>query len=109
MPTQKALDTYQFAKDANFDKFSLIVAAGGDGSYHEVINGMLARKDKKKLPVALIPNGSGNDTCRSLGFNTLDDALNNIVNAEVVKCDTIRTLLDYDDEESIPKQPESCL
>ena len=109
MPTQKALDTYQFAKDADLDKYSLVVAAGGDGSYHEVVNGMLARSDKKKLPVALIPNGSGNDTCRSLGFNTLDDALNNIVNAEVVKCDTIRTLLDYATEEEVPKDQESQL
>jgi diacylglycerol kinase family enzyme len=42
------------------------VAVGGDGTYHEVVNGMLHREDKKKIPVGFIPNGSGNDTLRSL-------------------------------------------
>lgn len=45
----------------------MLVAAGGDGSYHEVVNGMLARTDKKKIPIGLIPNGSGNDTCTAIG------------------------------------------
>ena len=40
-----------------------MVAVGGDGTMHEVVNGMLHRKDKKRLPIAFIPNGSGNDLC----------------------------------------------
>lgn len=55
------------------------MAAGGDGSYHEVINGMLARPDGKKLPIAMIPNGSGNDLCTSIGIMNLNDALDYIV------------------------------
>jgi len=43
--------------------FSAIIISGGDGTIHEVINGLMRRQDKKKLPIALIPNGSGNDTC----------------------------------------------
>lgn len=108
-PTKKAFDTYYFAKEADLSKYSMIVAAGGDGSYHEVVNGMLARQDGKKLPVALIPNGSGNDTCRSLGFTTLAEALDNIINAEVVKVDTIRTLVDYDSFEDIPKNDDKIM
>ena len=53
----------------------MLVAAGGDGTYHEVINGMLARRDGKKIPIGMIPNGSGNDTCRSIGAGQLDQAL----------------------------------
>lgn len=77
----------------------MLVAAGGDGSYHEVVNGMLARQDKKKLPIGMIPNGSGNDTCSSLGVMNLEDALNYIVNAEVLSIDTVRCLIDHDEYE----------
>ena len=68
-----------FAKDLEIEKYSVIVAAGGDGTYHEVINGMLNRADGRKVPVALLPNGSGNDLCRALGIMTLDHGLDYIV------------------------------
>lgn len=109
-PTKKRHDTYFYAKEADFSKYSMLAACGGDGSYHEVINGMLARDDKLKLPVALVPNGSGNDTCTSLGIKNLDDSLNAIVNAEVLKIDTIKILMDYDNESQVPddKKLNSC-
>jgi len=71
--TKKAGDTYTMPRDEiDLDKYSMLVACGGDGTYHEVINGMLARKDGKKIPIGMLPNGSGNDTCRSLGAEHLD-------------------------------------
>jgi diacylglycerol kinase family enzyme len=103
LPTQKRHDTYFFAKEIDLSKYSLLVAAGGDGSYHEVVNGMLARPDNFKLPIAMLPNGSGNDTCASIGVKTLDDALNYIVNAEVIPLDTVKCLIDYDHENLIPE------
>jgi diacylglycerol kinase (ATP) len=104
-PTQKAYDTYHFARDCDISKYSLLVAAGGDGSYHEVVNGMLHRPDGKKLPLAFIPNGSGNNLCRALGYNTLQDALDYIVNAEVILSDTILTFTDYERVEDVPSDP----
>lgn len=87
----------------------MLVACGGDGSYHEVVNGMLARDDKMKLPIAMVPNGSGNDTCTSIGIKTLNDALDYIVNAEVIALDTVRVLMDYDRFEDIPANDEQAL
>ena len=40
-----------------------MVCVGGDGTIHEFANGLLMRKDKKKIPIAFIPNGTGNDLC----------------------------------------------
>ena len=54
------------------DEFCAIAAVGGDGTFHEVINGLMYRQDKKRLPVALIPNGTGNDTLFNFGVSTLD-------------------------------------
>ena len=45
LPTAQYLDTYNFAKDIDLTKYSVLVCCGGDGSYHEVVNGMLNRAD----------------------------------------------------------------
>jgi hypothetical protein len=101
MPTQKAGDTFTFARDIDFSKYSAVIAAGGDGTYHEVINGMLARKDGAKIPLGFIPNGSGNDLCTSLGIMDLEDSLDYICAKTVMKFDTIRVLADHESEEGI--------
>lgn len=98
MKTKQAGDTYRFAKELDIEKYSLLVAAGGDGSYHEVVNGMLARPDGKKIPIGMVPNGSGNDTPHSIGIESLDHALDYLVNREVVSIDTIRCLMDVESE-----------
>ena len=42
-----------------------LVALGGDGTVHEVINGI---KDFTKVRFGVIPTGSGNDFARGLGI-----------------------------------------
>ncbi|MGB4958769.1 MAG: YegS/Rv2252/BmrU family lipid kinase [Saprospiraceae bacterium] len=48
----------------------LIVAVGGDGTFNEVINGVLASR-KNDVGIAFIPNGTGNDFCsgQKITFN----------------------------------------
>jgi diacylglycerol kinase (ATP) len=48
----------------------LILAAGGDGTLNQVVNGVLTgRETEIKLPViGLIPMGSGNDFARTAGL-----------------------------------------
>lgn len=62
----------------DIDAYSALIIVGGDGSIHEVLNGMLHREDKKRLPVGFIPNGTGNDMCRGLGIRDYEVALNYI-------------------------------
>ncbi|HEU4964778.1 MAG TPA: diacylglycerol kinase family protein [Bacilli bacterium] len=46
------------------DTLQAVVAVGGDGTIHEVVNGVAEYPD---VPVALIPSGSGNDFSRGFG------------------------------------------
>ena len=101
--TEKAFDTFRYARDLDMDKYSVLCAAGGDGTYHEVINGMLARDDKRKIPMCFLPNGSGNDLCNSLGIWSLDHALDYICKDECIPIDTVRVLLDHETEDTIPE------
>lgn len=52
------------AADAGYD---LVVAAGGDGTVHEVING-LVQGDKADVTLGVLPIGSGNDFAFGLGI-----------------------------------------
>ena len=90
--------TWELAESLDIDKYSAIIAVGGDGTYHEIVNGMLHRRDKKRLPVGFIPNGSGNDTLRSLGVTDAAKALEYIVKGDLLKVDLTRVLLDTEDE-----------
>ena len=80
---------------------------GGDGTLHEVINGMLMREDKLRLPIALVPNGSGNDLVGCYGIKDVDQALDWLVKGDVVTMDVNKVLLDYEHEDDIPATEEN--
>ena len=69
-----------------------------------MVNGMLARPDKQRIPVGLIATGQSNDIGRSLGIKKekFEAAIDNIVNGEAVSMDTTRVLLDNDNESGLP-------
>ena len=77
-------------KEIDPSSYSALIAVGGDGTLHEVINGMMMRKDGQKLPIALIPNGSGNDLVGSLGCKDLEMAIDWIIKADMIKMDGSR-------------------
>ncbi len=58
-------DAERFARKAVRDGADLIVAAGGDGTLNEVLNGL--SEDFGKARLGLIPLGTGNDFARSIG------------------------------------------
>jgi YegS/Rv2252/BmrU family lipid kinase len=47
--------------------YDVVVASGGDGTVHEVLNGLMQIDAARRPALAVLPTGSGNDTCRTLG------------------------------------------
>lgn len=58
----------QIAEEAK--GYDTLVAVGGDGTVHEVLNGIMRRPEGDRPALGLIPTGSGNDTRRTLGVPT---------------------------------------
>ncbi len=68
LETQKAGDATQLAMQAMQNGADLIVAAGGDGTLGEVVNGLAQSGFKGQL--GILPCGTGNDFSRCLGIGT---------------------------------------
>ena len=68
--------------------YELVIAAGGDGTVHEVINGLMRVPFEARPHLGIVPLGSGNDFAHSLGIHgTPTDALNRIYTGQCRRID----------------------
>ena len=63
----------ELAGQAAREGFDLVVAVGGDGTVHEVINGLMQVTAAERPVLAAVPIGSGNDFCYNVGLPTDPD------------------------------------
>lgn len=54
--------------EATLTNYDGLIAAGGDGTLFEVLNGLYRHDRKRRLPLGLIPVGTGNAFARDLGL-----------------------------------------
>ena len=59
-------------KTADFSNFDGVIAGGGDGTLFEVINGYYQNQSDKRIPIGVIPIGTGNAFSRDLGIDIGD-------------------------------------
>src|SRR6266511_2592587 len=50
------------------DEYDLLIVVGGDGTVHEVVNGLPLGPGVETPAVAVVPGGTGNDFARGLGL-----------------------------------------
>ncbi|SRR5579875_824561 len=67
-PTNAPGQAEELALRAAHSGFTLVAAAGGDGTVHEVANGLL-RAERSDIVLAVIPTGSANDYAADLGLD----------------------------------------
>lgn len=58
--TEYAGHARDLANTLPFEGYDGLCVIGGDGTMHEIVNGMLKRTDGKKIPIGLIAGGTGN-------------------------------------------------
>ena len=57
-------------RQADFDSYDGIAVAGGDGTLFESINGYYQNQSKRKIPIGVLPVGTGNAFARDLELQT---------------------------------------
>ena len=66
LETEYAGHARNLARTVEFDGYDGFCAIGGDGTMHEVVNGMMNREDGHKLPIGLVTGGTGNSFMHDL-------------------------------------------
>lgn len=86
-----SLTDYSFHAEeiAHSIEADVILSCGGDGTNHEIVNGILRRPVDDQPKLAFIPAGSGNDFVRSLTKRTIPDLLDQIRTHSEKACDVI--------------------
>lgn len=87
--TRSRNDAWSLASKAVDKQATLILAAGGDGTVYQVLNGMLQGREKyKDLPaMGVLPVGTGNDFVRS--FNMRSDPAATVDMIKNFKCNDL--------------------
>ena len=81
--TERPGHAIELASHAVSSRCSTLIALGGDGLVHEVVNGIMRLPREERPAFGLIPAGSGNDFARTLGMSDcVPDAVVQFLDAE---------------------------
>ena len=60
----------ELARQAAEDGYELVISVGGDGTTHEVINGLMQVPEDRRPRLGIVPVGTGNDFASNVGMQT---------------------------------------
>ncbi len=63
----------ELARQAGEQGYERIVAMGGDGTVHEVVNGIMQLPEERRPSLGVVPVGSGNDFAHAIGIPLQSD------------------------------------
>ncbi len=63
----------ELAKQAGDQGYEMVIAMGGDGTVHEIINGIMLLPENKRPILGIVPVGSGNDFAHAVGVPLQSD------------------------------------
>jgi diacylglycerol kinase (ATP) len=88
--TERAGHAIQIARETDLARYDALCVLGGDGTAHEVVTGLMQRPDPARMPLGLIPGGTGNSVCLHLGVGDVRMALPRILAGHTRPVDVLR-------------------
>ncbi|RLD46969.1 MAG: hypothetical protein DRI86_01670 [Bacteroidetes bacterium] len=84
--TRAAGDATTMVEEADLTQYDGIISSGGDGTFHEVLNGYYKNKSASKPPIGIIPNGTGNSFAIELGLKSFEyEKAIDIISKNIIK------------------------
>ena len=78
----------ELARQAGEQGYDIVIAMGGDGTVHEVVNGLMQIPAEKRPILGVVPVGSGNDFAHGIGASkNPSQALTRALDGEVATVD----------------------
>lgn len=102
--TERRGHAAEIAADAVESGITYLVAVGGDGTIHEVVNGMMTPTGPRRegLVLGVIPAGSGSDFIRTFGLPaSAVDAVRHLSGERVFAVDAGRITIGFDEQERV--------
>tara|TARA_B100000700_G_scaffold57070_2_gene61736 strand:- start:316 stop:1206 length:891 start_codon:yes stop_codon:yes gene_type:complete len=91
----------QIIQTLTLSDYDGVVIVGGDGTFHEAVNGMLKRNDNKRIPIGIIPAGTGNSFLLDLNITNTAKAIDNIIIGKTKKIDILKIIYEKELKYSI--------
>lgn len=85
----------ELANQLDFLNYDGIIGIGGDGTLHEIVNGMLSREDNQIIPIGIIPAGSGNSYMHDLELTDPLKAAKAITNGNKRRIDVAKIKVNH--------------
>ena len=95
--TEEEGDAVDLAAEAVDDGATLVAAAGGDGTYNEVVRGLDAADGFEDVTFAVVPAGTGNNFAQNVGVESIEHAFEVIENGRLRHIDIGMASADGDD------------
>ena len=83
----------KYLKELDLNLFENIITIGGDGTFNEIINGLMKNQNEDKPTLGFIPGGSGNAFMHDLNATNPHKAIQIILNGQTKFLDILQ--LDY--------------
>jgi YegS/Rv2252/BmrU family lipid kinase len=81
----------ELARQAGEEGYDRVIAMGGDGTMHEVINGLMQLPLEKRPRLGVVPIGSGNDFSHAVGISSKpEEAMRQVLSGTPHKLDIAR-------------------
>jgi len=87
LETEYAGHTTELAREIDLNGTTGLCQIGGDGTFHEIINGLLTRYDGKQVPLGYIPGGTGNSFMYDMECLDPVEATERIINGDTMAID----------------------
>ena len=85
----------ELANQLDLSAYDGFIGIGGDGTLHEITNGMLSRHDGNKIPIGIIPGGSGNSYMHDLSLTDPLKAAQAIINGTTRALDSAKVAVNH--------------
>ena len=91
--TTRAGHAFHITQEMDLRTCNGICIVGGDGTLHEVADGLLQRGEPLRVPLGIIPAGTGNTVAQHLKCNTPLEAAQRIARGQILPLDVIQVQL----------------
>jgi diacylglycerol kinase (ATP) len=91
--TQRSGHAAEIAQSLEQESCDAICVIGGDGTFHEVVDGLMHRGHPASVPLGIIPAGTGNTIAEHLKCKDPHDAARKIVDGQQQPLDVVQVTL----------------